>query len=388
MNKPYQMSSKKVYIFGAGISGSTVARILAEKNYQVMIYEQKPHVGGNCYDFYSKNKVLTHKYGPHIFHTSNKEVLKFINKFTKLNSYKNEVLSCVNDKLIPLPINYDSIKMIADDDADYIIKILNKKFPKTKTITFYELRSINDPKAKKFANYVFKNMYAKYSSKMWGTDFSKISAETINRVKICLSHNRSYFPDDKCQGLPVNGYTNMIKKMLNHKNIKIELNSEHKLTIKNNKTYIDSKLVADPIFYCGSIDELQNYQYGILPYRSLDIKFTSLNRDSYQNNAVINYPADKSMTRIAEYKKMTLQKIKNKTVISKEYPGQFSLKSKKFNIRYYPISNKANDALYSKYLKNIKNTKNLFLLGRLAEYKYYDMDDAIASAFTIVKKIK
>ncbi len=379
--------SKTVYIFGAGISGCTLARKLADANYKVNLYEKNKFVGGNCYDFNDKNKVLIHKFGPHIFHTSDKKVVNFINKFTKLNSFKNEVLSNVDNKLIPLPINFDSIKLIDPKNAQYIIKKLKKEFPNKKTITFFEFRNVKDSKVKQMSDYIFKNMYANYSSKMWGTKFENISPDTINRVKICLSYNRSYFPDDKYQGLPVKGYTNMINKIINHKNINLVLNSKQKLSLKNNKTYIDNKQTNDPIFYCGSIDELFSFKYGILPYRSLDIKFESFNKNSYQENAVINYPADKAMTRIAEYKKMTLQKLSKATTISKEFPGQFSPKSKKFGVRYYPIKNDKNIATYNKYAEELRKFKNIHSLGRLAEYKYYDMDEAIASALAIFERL-
>lgn len=371
--------TNKVNIFGAGISGCTLARTLAEKGYKVNLYEKNKFIGGNCYDYVDKNGVLIHKFGPHIFHTSNKQVIKFINRFCKLNSFQNEVISYVDNKYIPLPVNFESIKIIDKKNAQEIIKILKQKFPKKTTITFFELRNINNPLIQKMTNYIFKNMYANYSSKMWGTNFENISPDTINRVKICLSNNRSYFPDDIYQGLPTNGYTEMIKKIISHKNINLVLNSRDKLTIKNNKMYINNKSNESPTFYCGSIDELLNYKFGLLPYRSLRIKFESFNKNSYQNNAVINYPAHKTMTRIAEYKKMTLQKTK-KTTISKEYPGGFNLNSKDYKVRYYPIKNEKNLKIYNKYLNLLSKVKNFYPLGRLAEYKYYDMDEAIISA--------
>ena len=175
----------------------------------------------------------------------------------------------------------------------------------------------------------------------------------------------------------------MINKIINHKNINLVLNSKQKLSLKNNKTYIDNKQTNDPIFYCGSIDELFSFKYGILPYRSLDIKFESFNKNSYQENAVINYPADKAMTRIAEYKKMTLQKLSKATTISKEFPGQFSPKSKKFGVRYYPIKNDKNIATYNKYAEELRKFKNIHSLGRLAEYKYYDMHHIIENVLKL-----
>jgi UDP-galactopyranose mutase len=157
------------------------------------------------------------------------------------------------------------------------------------------------------------------------------------------------------------------------------------LEIKKNKPYIDGKLITDTVFYCGSIDELYNYKFGVLPYRSLHITFANYKRKSFQSTAVVNYPAHPTMTRIVEYKKMTFQDV-NSTTISKEYPGQFDLSSKKFNQRMYPIINSKNVALYNRYLKLSKKTNNLIMLGRLAQYKYFDMDDAILNALKIYKE--
>jgi UDP-galactopyranose mutase len=179
----------------------------------------------------------------------------------------------------------------------------------------------------------------------------------------------------------------MIKNMFNHKNIHLHLKSSKNIfQIKNNKTYINKKLVTDRIFYCGPVDELYKYKYGTLPYRSLHITFTNFPKQSFQQTGVITYPADQTMTRISEYKKLTLQKIKS-TTISKEYPGTFSLESKKFNQRFYPINNPKNNTLYNKYVELSKKTKNLVLLGRLAQYKYFDMDDAILNTLNIYKSL-
>jgi UDP-galactopyranose mutase len=180
----------------------------------------------------------------------------------------------------------------------------------------------------------------------------------------------------------------MIQKMFDHKNITLHLKSPSDLfKIRNNKTYVNGRLTTNTMFYCGSIDELYGYRFGILPYRSLHIEFTNYPKKSFQSNAVINYPAHPTMTRIAEYKKLTFQNI-NSTTISREYPGQFKLSSKKFSQRMYPIINQKNLALYSKYVNITKKTKNLILLGRLAQYKYFDMDDAILNALQIYKVSK
>jgi len=376
---------KNAIIVGCGISGATIANILANNGWKVTVYEKQDHIGGNCYDSYDKNGILIHNYGPHIFHTSDEEVYNFISKFTKLNGYVNKVLVNVDNKLFPLPINFDSIKIIMGNKGKLVINKLLKLFPNQKTVTLYDLRKINDSLVKEFVDYISKNVYYNYSSKMWGKKFEEIDPDTISRVKIVLGYEHNYFPDDKYQGLPILGYTDMIKRMVDHPNITIHLNTNalYLLKFESNKILLNGKELIDPLIYCGPLDEVLNYQYGMLPYRSLDILFETIGQNSYQETAVINYPADPYMTRIAEYKKMTLQTKKTNTTISKEYPGQFNLNSNKFNVRYYPIINEINNDIYNKYLCFFKKYNNFFTLGRLSQYKYFDMDDAIKEAIKL-----
>jgi UDP-galactopyranose mutase len=298
---------KKIVIFGCGISGATVARLYAEKNYQVDIYEKRDHIGGNCYDYYDSHNILIHKYGPHIFHTNNEVVYKFINRFCKLNKFINKVKAKVGHKIVPLPINFKSIKQLFPKEGDYIIKKLIKSYPNTATITLDVMQKIKDEKVQKLFKYIHDNVYANYSQKMWGISIDKLPQNIINRVQIVLGYNESYFPNDKYQGLPKEGYTKFIKNIINHKNIKVLLNNDV-LSLKNSKTYIAGKLFTGQIFYCGSIDKLFNYKLGKLNYRSLNIVFESFHKKKYQPTAVVNYPGHPTMTRCCEYKLMTLQK--------------------------------------------------------------------------------
>jgi len=378
---------KKAIIVGSGISSAAVANILANNGWDITIYEKNSFVGGNCYDSYDKHGVLIHNFGPHIFHTSNEDVYSFITKFTKLNGYVNKVLVNVDNKLFPLPINFKSMEIIMGDRAPELISELKAKF-NTKTITLFDLRQVDSPLAKEFIDYISRNVYFNYSSKMWGTKFENIDPSTINRVKIVLGYEHDYFPEDKYQGLPVNGYTDMIKKMLDHPNIHVKLNTNTLDHIKfDSQILLDGKELTCPLIYCGPLDEALNNKFGVLPYRSLNIEFETVNKDQFQQTAVVNYPADPTMTRIAEYKKMTLQNIGNVTTISREYPGAFDASSKKFNVRYYPISNPTNIALYKQYADFFKQYKNFYPLGRLSQYKYFDMDDAIEQALKLAKEL-
>lgn len=383
----FDLKQKKAIIVGAGISGATLANILANKGWEITIYEKQNHIGGNCYDSYDNAGILIHNYGPHIFHTSYEDVYSFISQFTKLNSYVNKVLVSVNNKLFPLPINFKSIEVIFGDKAKQIIELLKQSFPNKKTITFFELKQVDNPLICEFVDYISKNVYFNYSSKMWGTKFENIDPSTINRVKIILGYEHNYFPEDKYQGLPIDGYTKMIEAMLNHKNIKVVLNCDAKDKISFSKNLMfEGQNINCPIIYCGPLDELLNYKYGILPYRSLDIKFETIKKEHFQDVAVINYPADLKMTRITEYKLMTLQSNSN-TTISREYPGEFKLDSKEFSTRFYPIINETNLVIFNKYKDFFSQYNNFYTLGRLAQYKYFDMDDAIKQAIELAKEI-
>jgi UDP-galactopyranose mutase len=194
-----------------------------------------------------------------------------------------------------------------------------------------------------------------------------------------LGYQNNYFLNDKYQGIPCGGFTKLIKNMLVHKNIEL-IHHKPQIQFINKTVFIDQQPISGHIFYCGQIDELFNFKYGVIPYRSLNIKFMTKKNNSFQSAAIINYPAHKTMTRISEYKKINRQTTPNVTTISREYPGQYNRKSKVFGTPYYPINNSQSLMIYKKYLSHLKQYRNFHLLGRLAEYKYFDMDDAIENA--------
>jgi UDP-galactopyranose mutase len=345
-------------IIGAGLAGITIANILANKNKKVLVIEKRDHIGGNCYDEYVDG-VLVHKYGPHIFHTDSKIVWNYLSQFTEWNDYKHKVKVSVEGKLITLPINLNSIKELFPDDYKMYYDVLNEVFKK-KEIVIGDLLDSYNTVLVVLGSYLYRNIYENYSLKQWGVIPDK---SVLNRIPIRLNYNDDYFTD-RYQGLPINGYTKMFENMLFHKNIEVRLNETW------NVEYDD----FHKIIYTGCIDELFDYQYGKLSYRSLDIYFENYNIPFYQKHPVVNYPDKKSLTRITEYKYMTKNSIN--TVISKEYPKA----CEENDIPYYPINNEENDTLYKKYKQLADKIPNLTLLGRLAEYKYYDMDDVVLKA--------
>lgn len=383
------MDKKNILVVGAGISGSTISRLFAEEGHNVTIIEKSDVIGGNCHDYYDDKGILVHKYGPHIFHTNYDDVWKFVNKFARFNKFVNKVLVSIDDKLVQMPINFNSIKKIFSKEKYKKFVEECKSFSED-SISIFDLKNrLKNESSLEIVNYIYKNVYENYTSKMWGIPIDKVDPDTLKRVKINLNKIWNYFPNDKYQGLPIGGYTSLITNILDHKNINTVLKTDflEKAKIKNNKIIYDNKLY-DLVIYTCMIDELFSYKYGELPYRSLNIKFETINKTKFQPTAVVNYPSDPKITRITEYKNMTLQKIRNWTTISYEEPGSYNRKSNYFNKAFYPINNAENMKIYDQYLNDVKKLDNLLLLGRLSNYRYIDMDDSIKNAFDLFHEIK
>lgn len=355
-------------IVGAGLAGIVSANILANKGKKILILEKRNHIGGNCYDYY-QNGILMHKYGPHIFHTNNEYVWNYLSQFTEWNNYKHKVKSCIYEdgELYDFPINLFTINKIVPDN---ITKLVDKYIDRI-DVSIFEL--INGNRFTNLGWDLYKLFYKNYSKKQWGNYYYNLDISVLDRVKIKLSFDDNYF-NDKYQGLPLNGYTEMFLKMINNKNIIIVLNYNDNIINYN----------YGNIIYTGRIDELFDYCFGILPYRSLDFKFDFYNKENYQDYAVINYPNKEELfTRITEFKHMTRQEAYG-TIISREYPKE----CEKNDIPYYPILTNKNIELYNRYKQLADKIPNLLLLGRLAEYKYYNMDEIINRVLLEVSKIE
>ncbi len=372
-------------IIGSGITGATIARKLAELNFNVNIYEKRPHIGGNMYD-YEKDNVLIHKYGPHIFHTSKENVIEFMNQFWKLNSFKNIVEGYVDNKLVPIPFNFKSIDICFPNEAEKIKSKLIELFPNRDSVPILELKKVNDELIQKVAKFVYENLFLNYTTKMWELKPNEIDESVTARIPIILSYRNTYF-NDKYEGIPEDGYTKTIERILDHKNIKINLNTDaiSLIQFKNNKLLVNNNENVI-VIYSGPLDKLFHDKFGPLDYRSLHFEFETLNKDQYQTTAVVNYPAHPTMTRITEYKNMTFQK-SDKTVISKEFPGAYDSKSDKWNEPYYPLATNEARTKYDKYLEYSKQFKNLYVCGRMGLYKYINMDQAIDEALKLSKVI-
>lgn len=360
-------------IVGAGISGATIARLSVQAGQSVLVVDKKDHIAGNCHDYVDKNGICIHKYGSHVFHTNNEKVWSLLKPFADFNTYAHKVIAVIDGTETTIPFNLNSLYNIFPQSlARRLEEKLLAKYEygaKTPISQFIDEQGQNDKDLKFLADFIYKKVFEGYSTKQWGQiPDSSVTA----RVPVFVSCDDRYF-QDKYQGMPLFGYTKMIEKMLEHPSIEVRLNTDY-------SGFLHS---CSKIFYTGSIDEFFDYKFGQLPYRSVNFKFETHEREFYQNNSVVNYPCNYDFTRIHEYKYYLGDKSDN-TVIAKEYSEDFELGT---NERYYPIISADNHALYEKYLTEAKKLNNVYFLGRLGDYRYYDMDDAIERAINLFEEI-
>ena len=365
----------KNLVVGAGFSGATIARKIAEElGQKVVVIDEKSHIGGNSYDYRDKNGIMIHKFGSHIFHTSLEPVWQFISRFTSFNTYMHKVIAIIDGVETNIPFNFKTLYDVFPHTlARRLEEKLLAKFEYNKKVPILEFQKQEDEDLKFLANYVYEKVFLHYTTKQWGVDPNEVDGAVTARVPVYLSCDPRYF-QDKYQGIPLNGYTETIKNMLDHPNIEVRLNTK----------YQDISETFDRTFYTGPIDEFFNFEFGELPYRSVNFKFEEYDKEFYQSNACVNYPCNYDFTRIHEYK-YYLDDKSDKTVIAKEY-SEFFERGK--NERYYPIPNEESALLYTKYLEKAKTLQNVYFLGRLGDYKYYDMDKAIARALELFEEIK
>ena len=362
-----------ILVVGSGISGSSMARLLADE--KVDVIDSSSHIAGNCFD-HRQDGIMIHDFGSHIFHTSNAEVWRFLSKFTSFNTYMHKVIGLIDGNLVPIPFNFNTIhKVFPDALANRIEAKLLECYKYDTKIPIMDFLKQDDEDLRFLAEYIYENVFLHYTEKQWGKDPSEIDGAVTARVPVYLSKDDRYF-QDRFQGIPLEGYTEMIRKMLDHPGINVKLNTSFN-DISNVEYY-------DHVFYTGAIDELMGYRFGPLPYRSVYFKLEEYDREFYQRNSVVNYPNNYDFTRIHEYK-YYLNDWSPKTIIAKEYSEAF-VPGK--NDRFYPIPTDDNIALYSKYLESAKKEyPNMHFLGRLGDYKYYDMDKAVARAFNVYEDV-
>lgn len=364
-------------IVGAGFAGCVLAERLANVlDKKVLVIEKRKHIGGNCYDYSDENGIIVHKYGPHIFHTNNKKVWDYLSQFTSWHFYFHKVLAVVEGKKVPVPFNLNSVDILFPENlALKFSEKLAQKYGYGLKIPILKLMDETDSDLKFLADYIYSNVFDGYTTKQWGLKPTELDYSVTSRVPILIGRDDRYF-QDVFQGIPKNGYTRIFENMLNHKNIQILLNTDYRDVVDDIK--------YDKMIFTGEIDYFFNYEFGKLPYRSLEFEFRTIHSNYFQETAQINYPNNYEFTRITEFKHFLPYK-NDTTTIALEFPKPYE---KGINEPYYPIPRPENNELYHKYLNLTTQLKGkVYFVGRLAEYKYYNMDQVIASALLLFEKI-
>lgn len=374
-------------IIGAGFAGTVLAERLASiKNQRVLIIEKRAHIGGNCYDEFDNHNILVHKYGPHLFHTNNKRVFDYLSQFTEWHLYQHEVLAVVDGQQIPVPFNLNSLYAIFPHSlASTMEAKLIDHFGYGVKVPILNLRENNDPDLKQIADFVYDKIFVNYTAKQWGKKPEDIAAEVTARVPVHISKDNRYF-QDQYQAIPKHGYTKIFQTMLSHKNISLLLNTDYRdifnIDFSNGQMTFMNQTFNGQLIFTGLIDELFESRFGRLPYRSLDFQFEHHQVNQYQQTTTVNYPNDFDFTRITEFKHISKQNVPGTTIV-KEFPQDFDRDDPKKDIPYYPIFTAENKAILDKYVDFANQFEQITLVGRLAENRYYDMDDIVERALNV-----
>ncbi|MCM1244724.1 MAG: UDP-galactopyranose mutase [Roseburia sp.] len=377
-------------VIGCGFAGVVAARELAEqKGEKVLIIESRDHIGGNCYDKKDDHGILIHQYGPHIFHTNSKRVYDYLSRFTKWYEFEHKVVGKIHGMELPIPFNLNSLQMVYGDRAPALEKKLIDYFGEGARVPILELMNHEDADLKEIAAYVYENIFLKYTMKQWGKSPKDIDPAVSGRVPVLLSHDDRYF-QDTYQGLPLEGYTAVFEKLLVHDGIDVRLGCQGKEVLRlapdgDTKVYFEGEPFTGKVIFTGALDEFFDCCYGRLPYRSLDFKFEHYDKPFYQSHGVVNYTVSEDFTRITEFKYLSGQMDAKDTTIVKEYPMAYS--GGGGQIPYYAINNEQNDALYGKYKRIVDRISGFYLLGRLAEYKYYNIDAIVERALDLAERV-
>ena len=385
----FNPQSYDAIVVGAGYAGAVCARRMAEAcGFKVAILERRNHIAGNAYDCEDEAGVLIHKYGPHIYHTTNDRVHEFLSRFTEWTDYSHKVLANVHGQLMPVPFNHQSLKIaFGDEKGERLYQKLVATFGQDKKVPIMELREKNDPELSEIADYVYENVFLRYTMKQWGKTPDEIDPAVMGRVPVFVGDDDRYFPQAPYQGMPEVSFTDMFAHMLDHDLISIFLDVDARdiLEVGERSVNVCGKPFGGEVIYTGALDELFDFDLGALPYRTVDMVFETLDKDQFQPVGTVNYTVSENFTRITEFKNMTGQVVPGKTTILREYsrvyiPGVGETP-------YYVINEPENIELYKKYRARVEGVLNFHVVGRLAECRYYDMDGVTASALELSDEI-
>lgn len=356
-------------VVGAGFAGAVVAERMARTfGKKVLLVDRREHIGGNAYDHYNDEGILIHRYGPHIFHTNAEQVFQYLSQFTSWRNYEHRVLASVDGKLVPVPINLDTVNLLYD------LKLTSEReveeFFAARAEARTSIRTSEDVVVSKVGRDLYEKLFRNYTRKQWGKDPSELDSLVTARIPVRTNRDDRYFTD-RFQAMPKHGYTRMFENMLDHTNIRIELATDYRDVI--NETDFRE------IIYTGPVDEYFNFRFGELPYRSLRFQHETVQREYLQPVAVVNYPNDQAYTRVTEFKHLTGQVHRHTSVVY-EFPASEG-------DPYYPVPTPANAALYKRYAELADATERVHFVGRLATYRYYNMDQVVAQALTLCKQL-
>lgn len=366
-------------IVGCGLSGSVIARHLAEQGQSVEMWERRDHIGGNMYDYVDEHGLLVQKYGPHTFHTTNKELYDYICQFEQWQDYKLTCGAVWDGKYTPTPFNFTTIDTFYPrEEAERLKQKLTAAFAEGKTATVLEVLQHPDQDIREYAEYLFRNDYAPYTAKQWGISPEEIDPSVLKRVPLRFSYDEGYF-DDPYQVMPVHSFTRFFENLLHHPNISIRLGVEalEHLAVKDDHLYIDGMPFDRKLVYTGALDELFGCIYGRLPYRSLRFEWRYTEKNSLQPAPVVAFPQEEGYTRITEYKKLPVQD-KPGSSYAVEYPLPY--REGENGEPYYPVLTVESQRQFERYKALADRVQNLICCGRLADFRYYNMDQALGRA--------
>lgn len=378
-------------IVGAGLSGGIIARKLAEEQgKKILIVERRNHVAGNMYDYEDEHGIKVQKYGPHAFHTKEKRLNDFVVQYCTPVPYRTKSEAVIDGISTPSPFNFKTIEQFHDKKtADRLKQLLLNYYGGREEVTVVEMLQCDQPEIREWAQFLFDKDYKLYTAKQWNLDPSEIDPSVLKRVPIVCSYRDTYFMDEY-EFIPKEGFVGLYEKLTDHPNIMIQLGIdalEHLEVDEANKQVLYDREVVN-LIYTGAIDELFGYKYGILPYRSLRFDFKSFEKDSFQNTAIVAYPQEKGFTRVTEYTKMPYQDANGWTTVAYEYSLTYDKSAKEGSEPYYPVLTEDSMKTYESYKEYASHFKNLHLCGRLADFKYYNMDQCVLRALEVYKSIE
>jgi len=363
-----------ILIIGAGISGSVLAERYANSGKKILLLEKRDHIGGNCYDYLDENGIRVSKYGAHLFHTNFEEVWKYVNQFSEWYPWEHKVLAKVDGKLVNIPINISTVNQIFRLTIKTEVEM--KEWLEANRVKIENPSNGKEAVISKVGNVLYEKMFRHYTKKQWDKYPEELDASVLNRIPVRTNTDDRYF-SDKYQALPLGGYTQLFENLLSHPNIEVRLNTD----------YFDVKETIggfEQIFYTGPIDRFFSFKHSVehkLEYRSINFVSETVNKEFFQENSVINYPGmEVDFTRIVEYKHFGNQK-SEKTTIVKEYTTNEGEP-------YYPVLNDRNREIYNKYKLEAEKHPQIHFVGRLANYKYFNMDEAFKNALDLFDSLQ